>query len=127
MAFKDIENPTSFWMEGSYKEENYPLLFVQMPHLNCEDIVNLLRLFDELYGNTDQDTAVWALEYQLLARNLVTNQMLLVNPKYLDISGKDTISLIMAATPKEDHLAWIQAYLFRLDQIRAAYQEAMGV
>lgn len=42
-------------------------------------------MFDTWYGDTDQETTKWALEYQLLTRMLVKENALILNPKYLEL------------------------------------------
>ena len=44
----------------------------------------LIKKFDEWYGDTEQETTVWALEYQIIVRMLLTGY-LIVNPKYLSL------------------------------------------
>lgn len=91
----DLFVNAAFWMNYEYEDENYPLFFVELPNLSNTRTINLLRLFDELYGDTDQETTDWALEYQLLSRFLITGKQLLVNPKYLDISDPDVFRKIL--------------------------------
>lgn len=42
-------------------------------------------MFDTWYGDTDQETTKWALEYQLLTRMLVKENALILNPKHLEL------------------------------------------
>ena len=96
----------SFWMHYEYKEEKYPLFFVRLRCLTPFEKIQLLQAFDRFYGDTDQETTVWALEYQLLTRNLINGGKLLVNPKYLDISEKETSDLIREIIPEYDRNVW---------------------
>ena len=70
-----------------YEYASTPLCFIKLGNeknkLPNQIIVDLLYLFDMWYGNTEQETTKWALEYQLLARMLISDGALLVNPKYL--------------------------------------------
>lgn len=89
----DAESPDPrkdllFW--ANYEYEDAPLAFVKLDTvLPSDSMVKILRLFDRWYGNTDQDAPVWATEYQLLARMLLTSNAMLINPKYLDMSDLD--------------------------------------
>lgn len=66
-----------------YEYAGDPLVFTSLPGLTEVQAINLLVQFDEWYGNTDQDTNVWALEYQVFTRMLVHNGALILNPRYL--------------------------------------------
>lgn len=82
-----LNNRLYFW--GFYEYGASPMCFVKLledgAKLPNDVVVDLLYLFDGWYGNTDQETTDWALEYQLLARMLLNDGALLVNPKYLDL------------------------------------------
>ena len=78
------EPQLQFWDYAYYEKD--PLAFVYLGEIPPKSIVRLLALFDEWYGNTDQDTEAWALEYQILTRMLVQENMLAVNLKFLDLS-----------------------------------------
>lgn len=75
-----------FWKNEKYEEMDHPLAFVELKNLRNVEIVELLQKFDILYGDTDQDTSEWALEFQLLTRMLVQGHAILINPKYLELS-----------------------------------------
>lgn len=112
----------SFWMCYEYEDANYPLLFVDLPHLDNRDIVCLLQLFDELYGNTNQETTAWALECQLLTRMLVTEKQLLVNPKYLDVSDLENMRQIWRVLPAEDRPVYmVAARILEQERIQRMY------
>lgn len=115
----------SFWMYYEYEDENYPLLFVELPHLNNRDIVCLLRLFDKLYGDTNQETTEWTLEYQLLTRMLVTEKQLLVNPKYLDLSDTEGID-VLNAIPVEDRSRYLSARNITPEQVQRMHGASIG-
>lgn len=72
---------------AQYEYEDHPLFFLDLcGALSPKTKVELLALLDHWYGNTDQDTTEWALEYQLWARMLLHSNMLLLNPQHLDLS-----------------------------------------
>ena len=79
-----------FWAYGEYK--NHPLCFVGIGNPTPEQVIRILRQYDEWYGNTDQNTEDYALEYQILARMLLCDNKLLVNPKYLDAAEPEVVS-----------------------------------
>lgn len=112
-------------MNYKYEDENYPLLFIELPHLNNRDIVCLLRLFDELYGDTNQETTAWALEYQLLTRMLVTEKQLLVNPTHLDLSDTEGID-VLNAIPVEDRSRYLSARGITLEQVQRMHDVSIG-
>lgn len=66
-----------------YEYESHPLLFSPQP---MSEYVKLLLIqgFDEWYGNTDQDTTDWALEFQIVVRMILCGY-LIINPTYLAI------------------------------------------
>ena len=76
-----------FWMYDEYADQDYSLAFVRLPDLqeNPKRILDILRWFEDMYGNTFQNTSVWALEYELLARMLFHNRSLLFNPLHLNL------------------------------------------
>lgn len=84
-------NRLYFW--AHYKYAGRPMCFVKLlddgEKLPADTVGKILFLFDEWYGNTEQRTTDWALEYQLLTRMLLSDGALLVNFRYLDLSGLD--------------------------------------
>lgn len=64
-----------------YEFEHHPLYFMRIK-LSTEERMQLLRQFDVWYGNTEQETEQYALEYAVIARMLLDNAIIL-NPKYL--------------------------------------------
>lgn len=74
------------WKEYIYDYMDCPLVFVQLSSLTPQQKISLLQIFDEAYGNTDQDADHWALEYQVLTRMLLHESALIVNPYFVDIT-----------------------------------------
>lgn len=70
-----------------YEYELTPLFFLDMGthKIAPEHKVEILTILDFLYGETDQETTDWALEYQLWTRMLLCDNALLINPQYLDM------------------------------------------
>ena len=62
-----------------------PLTEWEQSEVNPKRILDILRWFEDMYGNTFQNTSVWALEYELLARMLFHNRSLLFNPLHLNL------------------------------------------
>jgi len=85
----DIQAVSRFWAYGEYRD--HPLCFVDIGKPAPEQIIDILSQYDEWYGNTDQDTEDYALEFQILTRMLLSDGKLLVNPKYLDVTEPDVI------------------------------------
>ena len=75
------------WDNGeSGKKPLHFLNFAAFDHeLSDEVVLRLLRFFDWEYGSTNQDTEQWALEYQVLTRNLIHQHALILDPQNLDL------------------------------------------
>jgi len=111
-----------YWTNYEYEDEGYFLFFVMLPHLNNRDVVRLLCEFDRLYGDTDQETTEWSLEFQILTRMLTHNKALLVNPKYLDLT--EAQDLIAALLPDEDKAEYLRARTIPQETIREMFRES---
>lgn len=80
----------------NYQYAETPLAFVELFGLRPIQKVELLKELDQLYGDTDQDTPEWALEYQVAARMLLHDDWMVVNPQMLEIAeAKDGLLHIM--------------------------------
>ncbi len=112
-----------FWCLYEYGQKNYPLLFVHLPHLNNRDIVELLRVLDVNYGNTEQETTDWALEYQVLTRMLIHEKALLVNPLHLDLSEEDAMAELLETLPEDDRDIYIAARQLGQEEILEMFRE----
>jgi len=110
-----------FWSEYQYKD--HPLVFVCLPHLTNRDTIEILRLWDEAYGDTDQETPDWALEFQILTRMLVHEKCLLVNPVHLDASDEGFCQKLLAALPHEDRAEYVEARALNQEDIARRHQE----
>lgn len=66
-------------------EQGTPLAFIGLFALTDSEKAKLLTKFDQFYADTDQETTDWALEYQVLARMLLHQGWLPVNPRHLDL------------------------------------------
>lgn len=111
-----------FWDYDGY-EGKKPLFFVRLDGLSNLDIVNLLGEFDLLYGDTAQETTEWALEYQVLARMLVHEKSLLVNPTFLDISEEDVLQKILDCMPDAAKTAYQEARRLNDGEIQKLFAE----
>lgn len=69
-----------------YEYEGQPLYFLEQPMTEKQKL-DLIQKFDEWYGNTDQETTVWALEFQIIVRMLLQGY-LVINPYYLALGLK---------------------------------------
>lgn len=80
-----------FWQYYGYRSSKWPLAFIRM-EISDSQVLRLLKQFDEWYGNTNQETTEWALEYQLLARMLLRGTpYMLLNPKFLDLDDESVM------------------------------------
>lgn len=84
-----IAKTKRFFLWDNYGYQSRPLFFLTIPNLSDKQILNLLRWFEVAYGNTEQETPVWALEFEVLTRNLIHSRALVLNPRYLDIDWND--------------------------------------
>lgn len=73
------------WNNGGKLDQPLHFLdFSAVGHpLSDQAVLRLLHFFDEKYGDTDQDTEEWALEYQILARSLLCHNALILDPQML--------------------------------------------
>ena len=116
------EQSLIFW--ANYEYENRPLCFVRLEDkLPAEAIVRILRLFDLWYGSTDQETTDWALEFQLLARMLLSDNALLVNFKYLELPDEclDELTNILSDVDSELGNQYRRAFAMTQEQIDSLY------
>ena len=113
-----------FWKAEKYEDMDYPLAFVELPVLwGIEStICQTLEMFDTLYGDTDQDTEEWALEYQILTRMLVKHHAILVNPKYLAL--QETTEEFRNILGKKNFDCFTNGVNMPMDLIRKMYNEA---
>lgn len=69
-----------------YEYKQHPLYFAVMKeYISLEQKALFLRELDSLYGDTDQETTDYALEYELWVRMLLSHNALMLNPRYLDM------------------------------------------
>lgn len=116
--------PLLFWCHYDYEDRQYPLAFLDFygagMDLRESQVIRLLQLLDELYGDTNQETSVWALEFQICARMLVHEKALLINPLYLNLSECE--ALLSVFTPEQQAL-YLRAVSMTQDEINARYSE----
>lgn len=96
---------------GKLTEPLHFLNFSAIGHpLSDSVVLRLLHFFDEKYGDTDQDTEDWALEYQILARNLLCHNALILDPQMLVLD--DCMSELLSLLDFDQRLAYQQARMF---------------
>lgn len=81
-----------------YEFKHHPLYFMKT-RLNTEERMRLLRQFDIWYGDTDQETKQYALEYAVIARMLLDNAIIL-NPRYLALG--DVLAELLPLIPTNE-------------------------
>lgn len=111
-----------FWKNEKYEEMDYPLAFVELHNLRNKEIVEILSMFDTLYGDTDQDTEEWALEFQVLTRLLVKHHAILINPKYLALN--EAVEEFQRILGKEKFERFQNGVNMSMDLIRKMYNNA---
>lgn len=79
-----------------YEYEEKPLFFIKREMSDAQKLF-LISKMDEWYGNTDQDTTDYALEFSIVVRMILDNY-LLINPSYLAIEEvlQDILEIIIA-------------------------------
>ena len=76
-------------------EDGDPLLFVKLPQpLTAIQKVALCKAVEIMYGDTEQDTPEWALEFQLWIRMLIHDECLCLNPRKLHFSNGEHAALL---------------------------------
>lgn len=65
-----------------YGYEGRPLFFMVLP-LSREESIGLMQAFDTWYGDTGQDTDIYALELLLIMQCLLNDSAVILNPKHL--------------------------------------------
>ena len=70
-----------------YEYEDSPL-FILCAGTLCNrigfpNVVDIIATLDEWYGNTEQETTEWALEFEIWVRFLLADGSIILNPKYL--------------------------------------------
>lgn len=110
----------------SYEYERAPLFFLDLSDygLSAEGKVDILSALDMLYGDTDQETTDWALEYELWCRMLLSQDALMVNPQYLGMECDGTcmpadLQNALEAHLPADAIARYQSALEAKDEIAA--------
>ena len=101
----------------------HPLMFVELPDLDDENILELLRLFDSWYGDTEQETTEWALEFQLLTRMLISSRALLTNPSFLAIDN-EMFYTIGEHLSDEDYQTYKKEFTRDEKEVRKLYRKA---
>lgn len=66
-----------------YEYEDQPLFFIKQEMTDAQKLL-LISKMDEWYGNTDQDTTDYALEFAVVVRMILCDY-LVINPRYLEI------------------------------------------
>ena len=116
--------PLLFWCHYDYEDRQHPLAFLDFygagMDLRESQVIRLLQLLDELYGDTNQETPVWALEFQVMTRMLVHEKALLINPLHLNLSECD--ALLSVFTPEQQAL-YLRAVSLTQDYINNRYQD----
>ena len=67
-----------------YEFAEEPLLFMPLPEIQDIQKLAMIHKYEEWYGNTDQNTTDWELEFVVFVRNILINH-LIINPKYLEL------------------------------------------
>ena len=76
-------------------ERGNPLLFVALPQpLSAVQKLTLCKAVETMYGDTEQDTPEWALEFQLWIRMLIHRDSLCINPRKLRFSEVEQATLL---------------------------------
>lgn len=125
------------YSDGEYAAS--PLFFAKLPDLGERynkpegraAIAELLQKLDEMYGDLPEDTAKWALEYQLWARMLLAEGAVMLNPKHLDLFDCTYEFKTLAFGNKMlkdsgDGIAWAKAVKTPISVISEAWENDMS-
>ena len=91
------------------ENENDPYVFLPINIEINQSIIKLLKMFDELYGNTNQDLYEWAVEFQLITRMLIHHKALLVNPIHLEVDEETLMQILMKIPYSNDRTIYMKA------------------
>lgn len=93
------ENSNGLLSYDRYDYQDRPLYFSKV-QLSESQQLQLIFKFNEWYGNTDQATTVWALEYEIIVRMILAGY-LVINPFHLEIDDvKKEIEAIINHIPE---------------------------
>lgn len=93
------ENSNELVSYDRYDYQGRPLYFSKV-QLSESQKLQLIFKFNEWYGNTDQATTVWALEYEIIVRMILAGY-LVINPFHLEIDDvKKEMEAIIAHIPE---------------------------
>lgn len=120
------ENPVLYtWKNYFYETIDYPLVFVKL-NLTDEQVNNILLYFDGLYGDTDQDTTVWALEFQLFTRMLLCEKALIVNPYFLDLDSEALLKTLRVIIGESNFVLYWNQLGITIEDARKLFTEECG-
>lgn len=89
-------NNNVIYVYNCYEYEDNPLFFASMPFMEERTKIKILKELDLLYGDTNQETTNWCLEYQLWTRMLLHYNALMLNPVHIEIKDvEEAISKII--------------------------------
>lgn len=70
-----------------YEYEDSPLFILSAGtpcnRIGFPNVVDIIASLDEWYGNTEQETTEWALEFEIWVRSLLMDGSIILNPKHL--------------------------------------------
>lgn len=72
---------------GHYKYKDSPLFILcsgtPSNRTAFSNVLDIIATLDEWYGNTEQETTEWALEFEIWVRALLMDGSIILNPKHL--------------------------------------------
>lgn len=105
-----MEKAIKIYVYDHYMYKYNPLFFVHIEELEQEAFLEtkakMLTFLDSQYGDTEQETLDWALEYQILTRMLLKEGSLLLNPRYILMEEiQDELFRILADGPSGNRVS----------------------
>lgn len=95
-SYENFNEPLSY---DQYDYRDHPLLFSKVS-LSEDQKLLLISKFNEWYGNTDQATTAWALEYEVIVRMILAGY-LVINLIHLSIDDvKEEMDTIISHIPE---------------------------
>lgn len=112
-----------------YEYEDSPLFILRagMPCNRAEfsNAAAILAALDEWYGNTEQETTEWALEFEIWARSLLLDGGLILNPQHLALEEvKDEFLELLNDGPENIRTRYERMFAADMESLKEAWMAA---
>lgn len=112
-----------------YEYEDSPLFILRAgtPCNRAEfyNAADILAALDEWYGNTEQETTEWALEFEIWARFLLLDGGLILNPQHLALEEvKDEFLELLNDGPENIRTRYERMFAADMESLKEAWMAA---